>query len=85
MIRENRQIQHKNIALIQGISEERVGPCYQPPWILKICAQWVPQELADEMRAERVRVSRELLDHFEEEGREFVQQIVTVDETCPSL
>jgi hypothetical protein len=45
----------------------------------------VPQELAVEMRAERVRVSRELLDHFEEEGGEFVQQIVTVDETCPSL
>jgi len=36
--------------------------------------------LSDEMKAERVRISRELLERFEKEGEDFVK-IITGDET----
>lgn len=36
--------------------------------------------MIDEMEAERVRVSVELLGNFEEEGEEFLQRIVTGEE-----
>jgi len=37
--------------------------------------------LSDEMKAERVCISRELLEHFEKEGENFLKKIITVDET----
>jgi len=37
--------------------------------------------LSDEMKAERVRISRELLEHFEKEGEDFLKKIITGDET----
>ena len=36
--------------------------------------------LSDEMRAERVRISRELLERFEKEGEDFLK-VITGDET----
>jgi hypothetical protein len=38
----------------------------------KGCARWVPQELTDEIKAGRVRVSRELLGHIEGEDEGFL-------------
>jgi hypothetical protein len=46
-----------------------------------LCARWVPQILTDGVKAERVRVSRELLVYFEEEGERFLWWIVTGIET----
>jgi len=40
----------------------------------------VPRMLSDEMKAERVRISRELLKRFEIEGEDFLK-IITGDET----
>ena len=37
--------------------------------------------LSDEMKAERVRISRELLERFEKEGEDFLKKIITGDET----
>jgi hypothetical protein len=39
------------------------------------------RKLIDEMKAERARVPRELLDHFEEKGVRFIWTIVTGDDT----
>ena len=47
----------------------------------KVCARWVPRMLSDEMKAERVRISRELLEGFENEGEDFLKKIITGDET----
>ena len=41
----------------------------------------VPRKLTDKVRAERLRVSREVRGHFEEEGLGFLQQLVIGDET----
>jgi len=37
--------------------------------------------LSDEMKTERVRISREPLEHFEKDGEDFLKNIVTGDET----
>ena len=37
--------------------------------------------LSDEMKAERVHISWELLEHFEKEGEDFLKKIITGDET----
>jgi hypothetical protein len=37
--------------------------------------------LTDDVSAERVRISQELLQRFENEGDEFLYQIITGDET----
>ena len=46
-----------------------------------VCARWVPCMLSDEMKAERVRISRELLDCFEKGDEDFLKKIITGDET----
>jgi len=46
----------------------------------KACARWVPRVLSDEMKAERVRLSRELLERFEKDGEDFLMKIITDDE-----
>ena len=47
----------------------------------KVCARWVLRMLSDEMKAEKVRISRELLERFEKEGENFLKKIITGDET----
>jgi histone-lysine N-methyltransferase SETMAR len=72
----------KDIALELGISKERVGHIINLLGLKKVCARWVPQKLTDEMKAEKVRGSMELLGHSEDECVEFLRRIVIGDETC---
>jgi len=48
-----------------------VGHIINLPGFQNFYVRWVPQKLANEMKAERVTVSREFLGHFEKEGYEF--------------
>ena len=77
----NRRIKQKEIAVALGISKETVGHITGVLGFRKVCARWVPRMLSDEMKAERVRISRELLERFEKEGEDFVKKIITGDET----
>ena len=45
----------------------------------KVCARWVPRMLSDDTEAERVRISRELLERFEK-GEDFLKKIIIGDE-----
>ncbi|GFS22878.1 LOW QUALITY PROTEIN: histone-lysine n-methyltransferase setmar-like protein [Elysia marginata] len=47
----------------------------------KVSARWVPRILTDEMKMQRKTTCAELLKRYEEEGEEFIQQIVTGDES----
>ena len=47
----------------------------------KVCARWVPRVLSDEMKAEIVRISREVLERFDKEGEDLLKKIITGDET----
>lgn len=47
----------------------------------KVCARWVPRLLTDEQKQARVLNSRSFLDRYGREGDEFLNRIVTMDET----
>ena len=81
LIRGNRRIKQKEIAVALGISKERVGHIIGVLGFRKVCARWVLCMLYDEMKAERVRISRELLERFEKEGEDYLKNIITDDET----
>ena len=69
LICRNRCIKQKEIAVALGISKERVGHIIGVLGFRKVCARWVPPMLSDEMKPERVRFSRELLERFEKKVR----------------
>ena len=68
LIRGNRRIKQKEIAVTLGVSKERVGHIIGVLGFRKVRARWVPHMLSDEVKAERVHISWELLEHFEKEG-----------------
>ena len=47
----------------------------------KVCAHWVPKLLQPDQRARRLECCQQLLQQFEEEGAEFLDRMVTQDET----
>lgn len=47
----------------------------------KVSAQWVPHNLTANQEAERVRISRELLQRHQQEKDVFLDRIVAIDET----
>jgi len=81
VIGRNRHIQQKETAVALGIFKERVGHIIGVLGFQKVCARWVPRILSDEMKAERGRISRELLESFEKEGEDFLNKIIICDET----
>ena len=81
LIHGNCCIKQKEIAFALGISKERVGHIIDVLGFRKVCARWVLCMLSDEMKAERVHFSWELLECFEKEGEDFLKKIITGDET----
>jgi len=81
LIRGNRRIKQKETAVALGISKERVRHIIGVLGFRKVCARWVPRMLSDEMKAERVRISRELLERFEKVGEDVLKKTITGDET----
>ena len=61
----------KEIAIALGISKKSVGHIIGVLGFWKVCARWVPHMLSDKMKAERVCISRELLECFEK-GEDFL-------------
>ena len=47
----------------------------------KVCARWVPKELTEDHRNNRVVICQRLLDRYANEGEAFLTRIVTGDET----
>jgi hypothetical protein len=81
LIRENHRIEQKEIAEALGIYKERVGHIISILGYRKLCARWVHRMLTDDMNAERLCISQELLQRFENEGNRFLYRIITGDET----
>jgi len=80
-IRGSRRIKQKEIAVALGISKARVGHIIGVLGFRKVCARWVPRMLSDELKAERVRIFRELLERSEKEVENFLKKIITCYET----
>jgi histone-lysine N-methyltransferase SETMAR len=47
----------------------------------KVCARWVPRMLTEDHKRQRVEVAHEFLQAYETDGDEFLDSIVTADET----
>jgi len=47
----------------------------------RIAARWVPHDLSEEQKCQRVEIAQQLLHRFREEGNEFLQKVVAIDET----
>ncbi|GFS07593.1 histone-lysine n-methyltransferase setmar-like protein [Elysia marginata] len=80
IILDNRPIEQKDIAKELEISKERVQHIIKD--ILgyrNVSAKWVPRMLTDEMKIQRKTTCAESLKHYEEEGENFIQRIVTGD------
>jgi hypothetical protein len=82
LILENRRVTVDKIAKQQNIS---IGSaCFVVHDNLqfhKVCARWVPKELTDEHKHMRLDICSHHLSHYREEGDNFLQRIVTGDET----
>jgi len=47
----------------------------------RIAARWFPHDLSEEQKCRRVEIAQQLLHRFREEGKEFLQKVVAIDET----
>jgi len=82
LIRENRRVTAEEVAGRLNVS---VGSAYSlihdSLKFSKVCSRWVPKELTEECKRKHFDVCSRHLDHYREEGDNFLQQIVTGDET----
>lgn len=81
LIKHDRRVTQRTIAIELGISQERVGHMINELGYRKVCARWVPRSLTTEMKASRLEICQRLLLQYENEGEEFLYSIVTADET----
>ena len=82
MIRENRRITVEEVAGRLNVS---VGSAYSlihdSLKFSEVCARWVPKELTEEHTRKHLDICSQHLACYREEGDNFLQQIVTRDET----
>jgi len=82
LIHENRRIAVEEVAGRLNVS---VGSAYSQIHdslkFSKVCSRWVPKELTEECKRKRLDVCSRHLARYCEEGDNFLQQIVTGDET----
>lgn len=82
LIRENRRIKIRELADLVKISVRSVQVIIHDKLNFnKVSARWVPKDLSDEQRQKRVQISQELLQRFQQEGDDFLERIITVDES----
>ncbi|KAL4092295.1 hypothetical protein QTP88_026820 [Uroleucon formosanum] len=81
LVKGNRRIKQSEIAIALGISKERVQHILCELEYRKICARWVPKMLTEEMKQNRVEICRQFLLRFDRERENFLNIIVTGDES----
>jgi len=47
----------------------------------RIAVRWVPHDLGEEQKCRQLEIAQQLLHRFREEGNEFLQKVVAIDET----
>lgn len=86
LVRENRRITTRELCLlVPDISKGSIQTILSDKLMFrKVCARWVPRMLTEDHKRQRMEASREFLDRYAEEGEEFLNSIVTGDETWVS-
>ena len=82
MIQLNRRVRVRDIASALNISTYSVETIvHEHLQYRKICARWVPRSLTEEHKRNRLDISNELVQRYDEQGQAFLHCIVTGDET----
>ena len=82
LISENRRVKQIDTSIEKVISQERVHHIITNLLgYRKVSARWVPRMLTPQMKLQRVQICRELLAKFDEDGEDFLRQIVPGDES----
>ena len=82
MIKEDRRLKIRTISTALGISKSRVYEIvHDKLGYHKICARWVPKQLTDAHKESRMALSLVHLSRYHMEGNQFLDRIVTGDET----
>lgn len=82
MIKEDRRLKIRSISATLGISKSRVYDIvHNVLEYHKVCARWVPRQLTDAHKQARMGSSLTHLSRYHVEGNDFLERIVTGDET----
>lgn len=81
LIRSNRRITTRDINEVIEVSQGSVHNIIRDLGYSKVCARWVPRQLTDELKHSRLDVCRQMLQRYRNEGEQFMNSIVTGDES----
>jgi len=82
LIRENKRMTVEDVARTLNVSiDSAYSLIHDTLNFSKVCARWVPNELTEERKRERLDICSRHLAHYHEDGENYLQQIVTGDET----
>ena len=82
LLAEDRRFTVRTISSQLGVSKSYIHQILTDNLHMsKVSARWVPRLLSDEQKATRVECSTEFLNRFEMEGDQFLDNIITMDET----
>src|SRR6476661_1813694 len=81
LIRSDRRITTRDIVGVIGVSQGTVHNIICDLGYSKVCARWVPRQLTDELKLNRLNVCEQMLERYKNEGEQFMNSIVTGDES----
>ena len=81
LIRSDRRVTTRDITDIIGVGNHAVQTIISELGYSKVCARWVPRQLTAELKQSRRDVCLQLLQRYQAEGDDFMNSIVTGDES----
>jgi transposase len=81
LIRADRRITLQNIMEDIGIAKGTVCDIIKDLAYRKVCARWVPRQLTTELKQSRLDVCTQMLQRYESDGEQFLNSIITGDES----
>jgi histone-lysine N-methyltransferase SETMAR len=81
LIRSNRRITTRDIIDVIGVGHGAAHNIISDLGYSKVCARWIPRQLTDELKHSRLDVCGLMLQRYLNEGEQFMNSIVTGDES----
>jgi len=80
-LREDRRVTVRDLKQRFELSKSTIQRFFNDMGYHKCCARWVPKMLTEDHKRQRIETSREFLSRYAEQGEDFLDSIVTGDET----
>ena len=81
MIRSDRRVTIRDIVDVIETGHNAVQNLISELGYTKVCARWVPRQLTDQLKQSRLDICKQMMQRCESEGDEFMNSIVTGDES----